>query len=161
MLNDDRRLTEALRGIAEEDARTGASEAVAARLRAEFHAVSAAGRGARVRRYGTMLAAAAALVAAIAIPAWRLSRRSPEGAKAEGAKAEEVVTDFMPLTYSDVPFSAGQLVRLQVPRTALASFGLTPPDTAQTPSTDTVSADVIVGDDGLARAVRFVRSSPD
>jgi hypothetical protein len=162
MLNDDR-LTAALRGIAEEDARTGASEAVAARLRAEFHAVSAAARlrqgyGARPWRYGAM--AAAALVAAIAIPAWRLSRRSPEGAKAEGAKAEEIVTDFMPLTYSDVPFSAGQLVRLQVPRTALASFGLTPPDTAQTPSTGTVPADVIVGDDGLARAVRFVRSSP-
>ena len=47
------------------------------------------------------------------------------------------------------------------PRTALASFGLTPPDAAaDIRSTDTVLADVLVGDDGLARAVRFVRSGP-
>jgi hypothetical protein len=160
MSNDDPLLTAALRGIVEEDERAGASEAVAARLRAEFHAVS--GAASRRQRSLARLAAAAALIAAIAIPGWRLSRRSADLTRAPAvAKTGEIVTDFMPLTYSDVPFSTGQLVRLQVPRTALASFGLTPPDASQTPSTDTVLADVIVGDDGLARAVRFVRSSPD
>jgi len=66
----------------------------------------------------------------------------------------------MPLTYSGVPISGGQVVRLEVPRTALAAFGLTA-DAQTAPSTDTVLADVVVGDDGLARAVRFVHSSPE
>src|SRR5207249_1768162 len=166
-------LTAALRGIAEDDRRAGSSGAVEARLREEFHAVSRAQRSAR-RRYATMFAAAAALVAAIAIPASRLSRRSAisgtgsaslSGERSRSAvsalQAREIVTDFLPLAYSDVPISGGQIVRLEVPRTALASFGLTPPDAAaDIRSTDTVLADVLVGDDGLARAVRFVRSGP-
>jgi len=170
--NDDPLLTAALRGIAEDDRRAGSSGAVEARLREEFHAVSRAQRSAR-RRYA-MFAAAAALVAAIAIPAWRLSRRSAisgtgsaslSGERSRSAvsalQAREIVTDFLPLAYSDVPISGGQIVRLEVPRTALASFGLTPPDAAaDIRSTDTVLADVLVGDDGLARAVRFVRSGP-
>ena len=166
MSNDDLLLTAALRGVAEEDERAGASEAVAARLRAEFHAVSGAARlrqgyGGRARlwRYGAMVAAAAALVAAVTVTTLRWQSTQPAPAP-PALESHEIVTDFMPLTYSDVPFSGGQLVRLQVPRTALASFGLTPPDASQTPSTDTVLADVIVGDDGLARAVRFVRSGP-
>ena len=168
MSNDDPLLTAALRGVAEEDERAGASEAVAARLRAEFHAVSGTERSAHlrqgyggytpVRRYGTMLAGAAARVPAVAVTTSRWQSTQPTPAPPAALESREIVTEFMPLTYSDVPFSNGQLVRLQVPRTALASFGLTPPDTAQTPSTDTVLADVIVGDDGLARAVRFVRS---
>jgi hypothetical protein len=167
MSNDDPLLTAALRGIAEEDARAGVSEAVTARLRAEFHAVSGAARlrqgyrgRARLWRYGAMLAAAAALVAAITATTLRGPSTQPAPAPPATLESREIVTEFMPLTYGDVPFSGGQLVRLQVPRTALASFGLTPPDAAQTQSTDTVLADVIVGDDGLARAVRFVRSGP-
>ena len=166
--DDDPLLTAALRGIAEEDERAGASEVVAARLRAEFQAVSGAERSAHlrqgsggftpVRRYGTMLAAAAALVTAVAVATAPWESTRPTSAPLAALESHEIVTEFMPLTYSDVPFSTGQLVRLQVPRTALASFGLTPPDASQTPSTDTVLADVIVGDDGLARAVRFVRS---
>ena len=59
-----------------------------------------------------------------------------------------------------MPVSNAQLVRLEVPRAALASFGLTPMDVPDggSPGTasGTVQADVLVGEDGVARAVRFV-----
>jgi hypothetical protein len=71
-----------------------------------------------------------------------------------------VATAFFPLTYSSLPISNAQLVRVQVPRSALASFGLAPIDVPASAATGiasaTVSADVLVGEDGVARAVRFV-----
>jgi len=163
-VSSDDRLTGALKAMAAEDAALGASEAVAARLRAGFRAASADERAARRRVRLVRLATAAALVTAIAFPSWRLSRRGVQDsstANAGGARAFEVVTDFMPLPYSGVPVSDAQIVRLAVPRSALASFGLAPPDaSAVSASGDTVLADVVVGDDGLARAVRFVRTGP-
>jgi hypothetical protein len=66
----------------------------------------------------------------------------------------------MPLVYSGVPIVDGHVVRMEVPRASLVSFGLVPVDSAdgaQGTSSGTVLADVIVGEDGLARAVRFVR----
>ena len=70
--------------------------------------------------------------------------------------AREVTTGFFPLMYSRVPASSTQLVRMELPRTALASFGLASFDTAGV-SSPTITADVLIGEDGLARAVRFVR----
>jgi len=57
--------------------------------------------------------------------------------------------------YSNVPVTDGQTVRLELPQSALTPFGLDVDD----PS-GTILADVIVGQDGLARAVRFVRPPP-
>jgi hypothetical protein len=64
----------------------------------------------------------------------------------------------MALPYGSVPASTVHMVRIAVPRAALASFGLMPLESVNRASTDTIVADVLVGDDGLARAVRFVRS---
>jgi len=72
----------------------------------------------------------------------------------------EVATDFLPLLYSNVPTSASRIVRVEVPRNALASFGLASFDHEPRQPSETVTADLIVGDDGLARAVRFVRAIP-
>ena len=55
-----------------------------------------------------------------------------------------------------MPVTNGQTVRLELPRTVLSSFGL---DAGS--ASGTVLADVIVGQDGLARAVRFVQPSSD
>jgi hypothetical protein len=44
---------------------------------------------------------------------------------------------------------------MDVPRTALSRFGVISAD-GMDRATGTVLADVLVGDDGLARAVRFV-----
>jgi hypothetical protein len=65
----------------------------------------------------------------------------------------------MPLAYSAVPFTEAHIVRLEVPRRALASFGLMPIETVDSSGDSTVVADVLVGEDGLARAVRFVPAS--
>ena len=70
-------------------------------------------------------------------------------------------TAFMPLVYSALPYTNAHIVRLEVPRAALKHFGLAPaesPAGASPVSRDTVLADVLVGEDGLARAVRFVRA---
>jgi hypothetical protein len=69
-------------------------------------------------------------------------------------------TEFIPLVYSEVPLTDGHIVRLEVPRAALAAFGLEPRDVAQGRS-GAFLADVAVGEDGLARAVRFVRPFAD
>ena len=69
---------------------------------------------------------------------------------------QEVATDFFPLVYEQVsqPLESGQLIRVQMPRTALASFGLpVNQERADTP----VKADVLLAEDGSARAIRFVR----
>ena len=154
-------LNAALRAMAEEDGRLGASPGVEARLVAEMRAVAAA-RRMRTRRDLASLAAAAAFVIAIALPVQRMLTSVQTSDFRLQTSQREVVTDFMPLPYSVVPMETGQIVRLEFPRAALASFGLVPTDGAgslDNVSEGTVMADVIVGDDGLARAVRFVRRS--
>lgn len=78
--------------------------------------------------------------------------RAPVTTEAE----REIVTDFMPLTYGAAlsPNEGGQLVRVELPRSALSSLGL--PMNAERPN-ERVKADVLLGHDGLARAIRFVR----
>jgi hypothetical protein len=69
----------------------------------------------------------------------------------------ESVTEFIPLVAgapSATPLESGQLVRVQLPRAALASLGL--PLNAER-GNEPVKADVLLGNDGLAHAIRFVR----
>ena len=68
--------------------------------------------------------------------------------------APEIVTDFMPVVYDLTPIERGRLVRIQLPRSALAAFGLPMnEDRANEP----VKADVLLDEQDEARAVRFVR----
>jgi hypothetical protein len=143
-------LESALRALAKDDARVGASPGVEARLLAEVQSIAAARRR---RMVIAACAMAAAVLFALTASSWKFFSRTPSG----GAHVAEVSTAFMPLDYGSVPATNVQIVRLAVPRAALASFGLTPLETVDRTSTDTVLADVLVGDDGLARAVRFVR----
>jgi hypothetical protein len=155
---DERLLTEALRTVAEDDESLGASSHVRERLLAEVHAI-ARPRWNRMRML--QLGAAAVLFIAIALPAWYAARRpattlsEASGSTAPTAVREET-TDFFPLAYSNVPAPGGYVVRMQVPRATLDSFGVTGFAPPGDPSA-TVAADVVVGGDGLARAVRFVR----
>jgi hypothetical protein len=68
-------------------------------------------------------------------------------------KPEEVVTPFYPLMVSAPPFESGLLVRMTVPASAMRSVGLPVGDDHLS---DQVLADVLVGQDDLARAIRFV-----
>ena len=153
-------LTAALRALAEDDAQAGASPVVEARLLAEVRSIA---RARRRRTHASVLALAAALLLAVAVPLWRGTVRPPDS-EATAPRVEdsrsEVTTAFLPLLYSNIPFTDGQIVRLEVPRTALAAFGLASPDSLDASLSRSVLADVLVGEDGLARAVRFVRPVP-
>ena len=93
------------------------------------------------------------------LPAADLSKRA-DSANDEAEKTdEEVVTDFFPLSAGQqlIPLERGRLIRTRVPRSMLGAFGLpVHPDWAILP----IKADVVVGEDGTARAVRFVREEP-
>jgi hypothetical protein len=100
------------------------------------------------------LTAAAAVIVGIAIPMWPTADRSRTSAPVSrhGLSVAGVETEVFPLKYSNVPVTNAQTIRLELPRAALASFGLEADNTS-----GTVLADVLIGQDGLARAVRFVR----
>lgn len=72
------------------------------------------------------------------------------------AKDSEYVTDFFPLAYGGYqrPMQSGEVIRVQMPRSALIAFGLPVNiERADVP----VEADLLIGEDGLTRAIRFVR----
>ena len=85
------------------------------------------------------------------------SQRASRSAPAADARAQEVATEFIPLVQAG-PYTQseeGHLVRVEMPRSALASFGL--PVNAEAAAGGRVKADVLMGQDGIARAIRFVR----
>ena len=152
---DEDALRSALRALADDDAMLNTSSSVEQRLLAELNARA---RVRRVRSRVLQMAAAAVLIIAVGLPLWYASRKAV-GPVAQpsvpAAATREEVTEFFPLAYSDVPAPGGYVVRMQVPRTALTSFGVIGFGGADDRS-PTVAADVLVGGDGLARAVRFV-----
>ena len=68
----------------------------------------------------------------------------------------EIATEFLPVAVDDgwTPLDGGRLVRVKLPRTALGVFGL-PVDELLAP--ERVQADVMLSNDGILRAIRFVR----
>jgi hypothetical protein len=71
------------------------------------------------------------------------------------AASTEIATPFFALPFSDasLPLSQAAVIRVELPRSALAMTGL-PVDEDR--RSERVDADVVVGADGLARAIRFV-----
>jgi hypothetical protein len=72
------------------------------------------------------------------------------------AKRGEYATDFIPLSYGGVrkPMESGEVVRLQMQRSALIVFGL-PVNVEHADAL--VNAELLLGEDGMARAIRFLR----
>ncbi|HEY6119324.1 MAG TPA: hypothetical protein VIV66_05155 [Pyrinomonadaceae bacterium] len=70
--------------------------------------------------------------------------------------ATEIATEFLPLGYGNALNlqDGGQIVRVEMPRSTLASFGL-PVNTNRV--SELVKADLLIGADGSARAIRFVQ----
>ena len=166
MTSQDReeRLTAALRAVERGDASSAVSSAVRERLLTEVRSIGRAQR----RRAMTFLAAAAVVTIAALVSVWQLGvldrlsddQVSTPVAATAVAASRELTTPFFPLISASVPLTGSHIVRMEVPRRALASFGLMTPDLVPT-SSETVLADVVVGDDGLARAVRFVRRATE
>jgi hypothetical protein len=69
---------------------------------------------------------------------------------------KEITTAFVPLGYGSALDlqDGGQMVRVELPRSALARFGL---PMNMNRANEKIKADVLVGADGLARAIRFVQ----
>lgn len=72
------------------------------------------------------------------------------------ANRAEIATSFIALTQDAALAAAegGQVVRVELPRTALERFGL-PMNVER--ADERVKADLLLGHDGVARAIRFVR----
>jgi len=68
----------------------------------------------------------------------------------------EIATDFIPLRYMNAANlqDGGQIVRVELPRSTLANFGL---PVNMDRYNEKVKADVLYGVDGLAHAIRFVQ----
>ena len=69
---------------------------------------------------------------------------------------KEITTAFVPLGYGSALDlqDGGQMVRVELPRLALARFGL---PMNMNRANEKIKADILVGADGLARAIRFVQ----
>ena len=66
---------------------------------------------------------------------------------------EELKSDFIALSYAQNPTS-GQIVRVKVPSSMKVTLGMV--DRVDKPS-ELVDAEVVVGDDGMTHAIRFIR----
>jgi len=84
------------------------------------------------------------------------SFRRPANAPVANHVTNEIATDFIPLSYMSAASlqDGGQIVRVQLPRSALANFGL---PVNMDRYNEKVKADVLFGVDGTARAIRFVQ----
>jgi hypothetical protein len=83
-------------------------------------------------------------------------KRRTDGVQHLSFVETEVTTEFFPLVSgSDLKaLDSGQVVRIELSGSALAAVGL---PLEGEPSNEAVKADVVLGDDGLAKAIRFVR----
>lgn len=98
--------------------------------------------------------AAAALTAVVVALNWAVASNRPDPDPVQ----DDEVTDLegfvpWPGTEGWPPLESGSLVRVDLPVTALPTLGLTPPASPAT----VVQADIVIGQDGFARAVRFVQ----
>ena len=119
-------------------------------LLAAFDAHWARPRSAPRRFTWTAAAAMAAMTVGLG---WFGVYRAPRGVPAAGAAAE--VTGFVPWPGAQAlpPLESGELVRIGLPVSALPALGLAPPSSAGA----VVQADIVIGQDGFARAVRLVQ----
>ena len=169
------RIVEALRALSERDRSKEASPEVEARLRVQFQS---RGQKRAWRRTAVWAAAAAAAMVVFFVvtnrkppapaPVREVVRQAvvvpPEAPPAAVVKTarrvrksatrpQEVVTDFFPLMDPAPPFERGQLLRVELPASAMQMVGL---PVREDRLADSVQADVLVGEEGLPRAIRFV-----
>lgn len=145
----------ALAALAAADAQREAPPEVEARLRASLRARHASPRSAerRVSRPLVLAALAAALMVALAT-AGRLRQERPRPADVQRAARPDA--EFAPLVFGEPLDGADalHLTRVRVERSALVSFGFPAPQGEE--DGPPVEAEVLVGQDGLARGIRFV-----
>ena len=125
-------------------------------LLAAFDAHWARPRRRRAGRLAWMIATAASILIAITLD-WLVVRNAPQHAHATPDPVVDTA-EFVRWPGADAlpPFESGELVRVDLPVSALPALGLWPSQSAGSPGS-VVQADVVVGQDGFARAVRLVQ----
>lgn len=84
------------------------------------------------------------------------SKRSAKSDRPRPMQRVEEVSDFYPLTYTDDQYSnndGGQIVRVELPRSSLTAMGVEVPENRA----ENVKTDLLIGSDGVMKAVRFVK----
>jgi len=158
-------MNELLKALAESDQEKEAPREVELRLRTAFRK-----RYRHTRWPYFAVAAAAAVVffvaarpkpqsleitvAAPSAPVLTLEKPVPPTQVALRKPSQEITTEFYPLMEDPPPFERGELLRVSVPASAMRGVGL---PVSEEHLEDLVQADVLVGQEGLARAIRFVR----
>lgn len=152
-------MNELLRALADNDQDQEAPAAVEERLRSAF-------RKKYTRKTWPYFALAAAVAAAVLLfprpkpqtmkitvlaPPVAVVPR-PTARRVVQSQPREIVTQFYPLMEYE-PFERGELLRVRLPAAAMRSVGL---PVTEEHLTDPVQADILVGEEGLARAIRFV-----
>lgn len=146
-MNEYDELQEQLRALSEEMPREAGS-AVEQRLLAHFR-----DRRRRKFHFRAYLAAAAcaALIGGLYFGSRRVQKLSPAP---EERSSQTVGFIALPYAQSGVPFEQGVIVRVDIPASEFGAMGA--PVIAR-PGQTRVKADLLVGQDGVPRAVRFVQ----
>lgn len=155
-LTTERHLTAGLRALARSADGAQVSSAIEARLLEAFgtmHPVEIPGAQGTARWRTWLTAAAAVLVMAGGLTSLVWSQRAAGVQPAPPPAA--AVSEFVPWPgAASLPaFESGELMRTELPASALPLLGLVP---AGNVTGNVVLADVLIGQDGLARAVRLV-----
>lgn len=143
----ERALTSGLKALAATTRDANAAPKVEAAVMAEMQRLVKPAPGSR-----TWLGLAAALILASGSGVW-LARQTPAAPVAQMQTADFVEipgTAYLP------PMETGAIIRVALPVAALPSYGIqiVPDITA-----DSIEADLLVAQDGLARAIRIVNTS--
>jgi hypothetical protein len=174
-----RALTAGLRTVAQEWGHLQAPARVEGRLTAAFR--GHAGLGARsrpARLWVPVVAWAAAAAALVALAMFLVSERQPQAPRRAAPRATELAVaqplpdfagnqfgvsgdspynsdEFIPLPNAAriAPNEDVNLVRVEVPRSAMIGLGF---EVSAERASEPVQAEVVLGTDGLARAVRFL-----
>ena len=149
------RLTEAMERLAAEAARTGPPWEIEPVLLAEFDQVR---RRQKARSWMISAVAIAASLAVVLILEYRPYPRPPTPSAAVSEDVRESEQTFVPIPYVMplAPYERAEVVRMELPVAALIAAGL------QLRTADPgarAEADVVVGQDGRARAVRLISIS--
>jgi hypothetical protein len=96
---------------------------------------------------------ATAVAAPVLLPAIAVSTRK---ARPRHAVEQEIVTDFFPLMDVPPPLGRGALVRVSLPAEAMRTVGL---PVREDRLAERVQADILLSEEGLATAIRFIKVS--
>ncbi len=161
----ERELAAGLRAIAAGSRRMEAPPAVEARLVAAFREYSGIHPVPTRGRWIPAVTWAAAFAAMLALGIFLIHQREPEAARAPAPVTRgveraslETIPDFdgyIPLPNSEAALANEDMdvVHVEVPRSAMLAVGL---EVSADRAGEMVQADVMLGSDGVARAVRFL-----